>query len=176
MAEWQSLRGHVATNYHVVVDELERFQNPDWDGLSVRVATPRGQRLVALHRRKDYNGDWFVQVFAPIATTSPPNLVSLLEWNGRSAAGSLLMADGELLYKRVYPLDWLSSKGSKPRSTMSRVPAPLWRPCSPSTAASEEASRRRHEYRSSTVNPKTGMRPGGLRQGNCRPHRTCQAA
>jgi hypothetical protein len=107
MAEWQSLRGHVATNYHVVVDELERFQNPDWDGLSVRVATPRGQRLVALHRRKDYNGDWFVQVFAPIATTSPPNLVSLLEWNGRSAAGSLLMADGELLYKRVYPLDWL---------------------------------------------------------------------
>ncbi len=30
MADWQSLRHHVATSYHVGGDELERYQNPDW--------------------------------------------------------------------------------------------------------------------------------------------------
>ena len=55
MGDWQSLRAHVATSYRVIVDERERFQNPEWDGLSVWVATSRGQRLVALQRRKDYS-------------------------------------------------------------------------------------------------------------------------
>ena len=48
MADGQSLRDHVATSYPVGVDERDRFDNPDWDGLSVWVATSRGQRLVAL--------------------------------------------------------------------------------------------------------------------------------
>ena len=107
MADWQSLREHVATSYHVGVDELERFQNSELDGLSVWVATSRGQRLVALLRRKDYNDDWFVQLSAPMTTTSSPDPITLLEYNGRSAAGSLLMAEGDLFYRRVYPLDWL---------------------------------------------------------------------
>ena len=107
MADWQSLRNHVATSYHVGVDELERFQNPEFDGLSVWVATSRGQRLVALLRRKDYNDDWYVQVSAPIATTGSPDPTGLLAWNGRSAAGALLMAEGQLFYRRAYPLEWL---------------------------------------------------------------------
>lgn len=110
MADWQSLRKHVATSYRVDVDELQRFQNPEWDGLSVWVATSRGERRAALVRRKDYNDDWFVQVSAPMATTSPPDLAALLEWNGRSAAGALLMAEGDLFYRRVYPLEWLDLK------------------------------------------------------------------
>lgn len=107
MADWLSLRDHVATSYHVGVDERERFQNPEWDGLSVWVATSRGQRLVALLRRKDYNDDWYLQVAAPIATTGSLDPVGLLEWNGRNAAGALLMGEGELWYRRAYPLEWL---------------------------------------------------------------------
>jgi len=106
MAEWQPLRAHVASNYPVAVDEREQFQNPEWDGLSVWVATSRGQRLVALQRRKDYNDDWYLQVSAPIATTGSPDPLNLLEWIGRSV-GALTSVDGELFYKRVYPLEWL---------------------------------------------------------------------
>lgn len=107
MADWQSLRDHVARSYHVGVDEQERFQNPEFDGLSVWVATSRGERLASLLRRKDYNDDWYLQVSAPIATTGSLDAVELLEWNGRSAAGALLMAEGQLFYKRAYPLEWL---------------------------------------------------------------------
>lgn len=107
MPDWQSLRDHVATSYPVGVDEQERFQNPEWDGLSVWVTTSRGQRIVALLRRKDYNDDWYLQVSAPIATTRSLDEGHLLEWNGRSPAGALMMAEGELFYRRAYPLDWL---------------------------------------------------------------------
>jgi hypothetical protein len=107
MADWQSLRDHVATSYPVGVDERDRFDNPDWDGLSVWVATSRGQRLVALLRRKDYNDDWYLQVSAPIATTRSPDPLGLREWNGRSPARPLLMAEGGLFYKRAYLLEWL---------------------------------------------------------------------
>jgi hypothetical protein len=107
MADWQSLRDHVATTYHVDVDERERFQNPEWDGLSVWVATSHGKRLVALLRRKDYNDDWYLQVSAPIATTGSLDRADLLEWNGRNAAGALMVAEGGLFYKRAYPLEWL---------------------------------------------------------------------
>ena len=108
MADWQSLRDHVATSYPIGVDERERFQNPDFDGLSVWVATSRGQRLVALMRRKDYNDEWYLQVSAPIATTGSLDAVELLEWNGRSAAGAFMMAEGQLFYKRAYPMEWLA--------------------------------------------------------------------
>ena len=107
MADWRSLRDHVARSYHVGVDERERFENPEWDGLSVWVATSRGQRLVALLPRKDYNDDWYLRVSAPIATTGSLDPVGLLEWSGRSAAGGLLMAEGQLFYSRAYPLEWL---------------------------------------------------------------------
>ena len=107
MADWQSLRDHVATSFHVGVDERERFQNPEWDGLSVWVPTPPGQRLVALRRRKDYNEDWYLQVSSPIATTGSLDPVGLLEWNGRTASGALMMGEGELFYTRTYPLEWL---------------------------------------------------------------------
>ena len=107
MTDWQSLRNHVATSYHVGVDELERFQNPEFDGLSVWVATSRGQRLVALLRRKDYNDHWFLQLSAPIATSGSPDPMALLEWNGRGAPGALVMGEGELFFRREYPLDWL---------------------------------------------------------------------
>ena len=107
MADWQSLRDYVATSYHVGVDERERFQNPDWDGLSVWVGTSGGQRLVALVRRKDYNDDWYLHVHSQIATTGSLDPVGLLEWNGRSAVGALAMGEGELFYKRAYPLEWL---------------------------------------------------------------------
>jgi hypothetical protein len=107
MTDWESLRAHVAASYHVAVDEREQFQNPEWDGLSVWVAASRGERLVALLRRKDYSDDWYLQVSGLIAATPSLDPVSLLEWNGRSAAGALMMGEGGLFYRRVYPLEWL---------------------------------------------------------------------
>ena len=107
MADWPSLRDYVAKSYRVGLDERERFQNPEWDGLSVWVGTSRGQRLVALVRRKDYNDDWYLHVHSQVATTGSLDLVGLLEWNGRSTVGALAMGEGELFYRRAYPLEWL---------------------------------------------------------------------
>jgi hypothetical protein len=109
MADWQSLRAEVVTSYQVGVDELERFQNPEWDGLSVWVATSRGQHLVSIMRRQDHNGDWYVQLSAPISTTTSPDAMSLLRWNGRNPAGALVINADELFHQRVYPLEWLDS-------------------------------------------------------------------
>jgi hypothetical protein len=107
MADWQSLRHHVATRYHVVGDELEKYQNPDFDGLSVLVPTESSERLVALYRRKDYDDAWYVQVYGAIATPGSLDARSCLEWNGRSATGMLALAEGDLYYKRVDPLQGL---------------------------------------------------------------------
>ena len=43
---------------------------------------------------------------AQIATTGSPDLLNLLEWIGRSV-GALIFFEGDLFYKRVYPLEWL---------------------------------------------------------------------
>lgn len=107
MTHWESLRAHVAASYPVHTDERQRFHHPDWDGLSVWVATSRGHRLVALLRRKDYNDDWYLLLSAPIATRGLADPVALLEWSGRSTGGTLIMAEGDLFYRRAYPLEWL---------------------------------------------------------------------
>lgn len=107
MTDWQSLRHHVATRYHVVGDELEKYQNPDFDGLSVMVPTESGERLVVLFHRKDYDDAWYVQVSGAIATPGSLDARSCLEWNGRSVTGMLALADGDLYYKRIYPLQGL---------------------------------------------------------------------
>ena len=67
----------------------------------------RSRRLVARRRSKDHDDDWYLQVSAPIATTGSLDPLGLLEWNGRSAAGALMVAEGTLFYRRVYPLEWL---------------------------------------------------------------------
>lgn len=107
MADWQSLRHHVATRYHVVGDEPEKYQNPDFDGLSVLVPTESGERLVVLFHRKNYDDTWYVQVSGAIATPGSLDARNCLEWNGRSVTGMLALAGGDLYYKRVYPVQGL---------------------------------------------------------------------
>jgi hypothetical protein len=107
MAGWQSLRRHVATRYRVFADEMQKYQNPDWDGLSVLVPTESGERVVVLFHRKDYDDVWYVQVYGAIATPGSVDARSCLEWNGRSATGMLALAEGDLYYKRVYPVQGL---------------------------------------------------------------------
>ena len=107
MADWQSLRQHLATRYHVVEDELEKYQNPIIDGLSVLVATESGERQVALFHRRDIDDAWYVQVYGAIATPGSLDAHRCLEWNGRSVTGTLALAEGNLDYKRVYPLQGL---------------------------------------------------------------------